>query len=82
MTQLKVSPALRLSVEPCFLLLRFFWGRACYEPAVVVASFQDTAMMGEPIKQCGRHLCIAEDVRLFTEAQLRRDDDVWPRLKR
>lgn len=31
--------------------------------------------MGEPVEQCCCHLCVAEDLRPFTEAEVGRDDD-------
>ena len=46
-----------------------------FEAEAVVASFEDVAMMGEPVEQRGCHLCIAEHAGPFAEAEIGRDDD-------
>ncbi len=61
---------------PAFLLCRFgLMCRAVLEPEAVVPGFEDVAMMGEPVEQGGRHLCIAEHAGPFTEAEVGGDDD-------
>ena len=50
--------------------------RTFLESEAVVSSFDNVAVMGEPIEQCGRHLGIAEDTGPFAEAQVRGDDYV------
>ena len=61
---------------PRFLLCRFGVVRgAVLEAEAVVAGLEDVAMMGEPVEQGGRHLCIAEHAGPFTEAEVGGDDD-------
>jgi hypothetical protein len=48
---------------------------AAFEAPAVVTGLDDVAVVGQAIEQCGRHLCIAEDTRPFTEGQVRGDDD-------
>jgi hypothetical protein len=48
---------------------------SAFEAPALVSSFDDVAVMGEAIEQCGRHLRITEDARLFTEAEVCGDDD-------
>ena len=50
-------------------------GRAGPEPEAVVSSFEDVAVMGEPIEQCCRHFGIAEHACPFAEAEVGGDDD-------
>ena len=58
------------------LLCRFgCFRRAVLEAEAVVSSLQDVAMVGEPIEQGGRHLCVAEDRRPLAEAEIGCDDD-------
>ena len=48
--------------------------RAGPEPEAVISSFEDVAMMGEPIKQSGRHLGITEHTCPFAEAEVGGDN--------
>lgn len=50
-------------------------GRAVLEAEAVVSGFEDVAVVGEPVEQRGGHLCVAEDARPFTEAEVGGDDD-------
>jgi hypothetical protein len=40
---------------------------SAFEAPALVSSFDDVAVMGEAIEQCGRHLSITQDARPFTE---------------
>jgi hypothetical protein len=48
---------------------------AALEAPAVIAGFDDVAMMGQAIEQCGCHLGVAEHARPFTEGQVGGDDD-------
>ena len=45
------------------------------EAPTVVAGFDDVAVVGQPIKQRGGHLGVAEHARPFAEGQIGGDDD-------
>ena len=49
--------------------------RAVFKAPGLVAGFDDLAVVGEAIEECGRHLGIAEDCRPFTKGEVGGDDD-------
>ena len=48
---------------------------AVLEAPAVVAGFDDVAVVGETIKECCRHLWVAEDAWPFAEGEVGGDDD-------
>jgi len=61
-----------------FCFSPFFFDLVCgavFEAEAFVSGFEDMAVVGEPVEQCGGHLGITEDGSPFTEAQVRGDDD-------
>ncbi len=46
-----------------------------FEAPAVVSGFDDIAVVGEAIEQCGRHFGVGEDARPFTEGEIGGDDD-------
>ncbi len=48
---------------------------AAFEAPTIVASLDDVAVMGQAVKQRGRHCCIAEDARPFAKHKIGGDDD-------
>ena len=48
---------------------------SAFEAPAVVSGFDDIAMMGQTIEQCGRHLGVGEDGRPFAEGEIGGDDD-------
>jgi hypothetical protein len=49
--------------------------RAVFEAPGLVASFDDLAVMGEPVEQRGGHLGVAEDGWPFAEREVGGEDD-------
>jgi hypothetical protein len=48
---------------------------AALEAPSVIADLDDVAVVGQAIKQRGRHLGITGDARPFTECEVRGDED-------
>jgi hypothetical protein len=48
---------------------------AVFEAPGLVAGFDDLAVMGEAVEECGGHLGVAEDVGPFAEGEVGGDDD-------
>ena len=63
------------------LLFRFAAGSGGLEAEAVVSGFEDVAVVGEPVEQCGGHLGIAEHAGPFREAQVGGDDDTGAFVK-
>ena len=70
-----VFPLGRLWSSHRFALSAFGFSGAGFEAEAVITGFEDVAMMGQPVEECGRHLGIAEDACPFAEAQVGCDDD-------
>src|SRR5436309_1673706 len=55
------------------------WGAESSEPVLeapaLVAGFDDVAVLGRPVEECGGHLGVAEDGRPPAEGEVRGDDD-------
>jgi hypothetical protein len=51
---------------------------AALEAPAVIAGFDNVAVVGQAIEQCGGHLGIAEHAGPFTEGEVRGDDDRGP----
>src|SRR5438309_11938359 len=48
---------------------------AIFEAPAFIPSFNNVAMVGETIEECGCHLGVAEDARPFAKGQIGGDDD-------
>ena len=48
---------------------------AAFESPAVVTGFDDVAVVGQPIEQCGGHLGVAEHTGPFAEGEIGGDDD-------
>lgn len=59
----------------CLLSLFLVGFSASFEAIAVVAGLEDVAAVCQAIEECGRHLCIAEDLGPFREAEIGCDDD-------
>ena len=46
-----------------------------FKAVTVITGFDDMAVMGESVEQCGRHLFIDKHMAPFREAQIGRHDD-------
>ena len=53
------------------------WIGSCpvFKAPAVVSGFEDMTVVRQTVEQCGCHLCIAEHIGPFTEAQVGGDDD-------
>jgi hypothetical protein len=49
-----------------------------FEAPALVAGFENVAMMGQPVEQCGCHFAVAEDAGPLGEREIGRHDDRGP----